>query len=263
MTAAGNTNRAAIFDLDKTILATSSAMAMRGPLQRAGMLTPWDAWYATLSQLPYLLFGEAEKRNLRIRTQLGKLAAGWSIDLLTEVARAAADSAMHPMCYVEALREMKLHRAAGFKIVVASASPSPFVEPLADLLGADHVLATRVTVEDGKLTGEVADFNHGELKAQAVQRLADQQGWDLAECWAYSDSYSDLALLELVGHPVAVNPDRALRQVARSEDWPIRRFNRTVRLRHHRYAAPAITGVAVVGLVVTGSLLVLNSRGRR
>lgn len=256
-------NRAAIFDLDKTILATSSAMAMRAPLQRAGMLTAWDAWYATLSQLPYLLFGEAEKRNLRIRTQLGKLAAGWSIDVVTEVARAAADSSLHPMCYVDALHEMRMQRAAGYKIVVATASPSPFVEPLADLLGADHVLATRVAVEDGKLTGEVADFNHGDLKAQAVQRLADQQGWDLAECWAYSDSYSDIALLELVGHPVAVNPDRNLRQVARREDWPIRRFNRTVRLRHHRYTVPTLTGLAIAGLVATGALLIFNSRGRR
>lgn len=245
--------RAAIFDLDKTIIATSSALAMQGPLRRAGMLSRKDAARSLLSQVPYLMFGEAQARNDRIRAELGRISHGWSISALNDVVRAASGSAIKPHCYLDALDAIALHRASGHAIVIASASPQPLVEPLSELLGADFILATQVEVADGKLTGEVDNFNHGKLKAAAVQRLAQKQGWHLAQCWAYSDSLSDLPLLELVGHPVTVNPDRALRAIARERGWPIRQFTRTVRLRPARVAIPvAATSAAFTAGAVGG-----------
>ncbi|MDO5034855.1 MAG: HAD family hydrolase [Actinomycetaceae bacterium] len=256
-----NQAKAAIFDLDKTILATSSALAMRKPLRKAGMLSRSDELASTLVQIPFLLFGEAEARNDRVRKQLGKISNGWQIDNLNEIAQAAALSAMRPLCYVEALDRIEMHKAAGYKVVIATASPSPLVQPLADLLGADYMLATTVTVRGGQLTGEVTDFNHGKYKADAVERLAKREGWDLSKCWAYSDSISDLDLLGLVGHPVAVNPDRQLRGVARENQWEITRFQRTVQLRPKDFAARALavtalaaTGIASIYLISRSSL---------
>lgn len=240
---------AAIFDLDKTILATSSTMTMHGPLRRAGLLSRSDTARSILSQIPYLVWGEGEKRNDRIKTELGRIARGWNLATLNQTIIAATKASMHPQCYVDALDTIAFHKAVGHRIVVASASPQPLVEPIANLLEADFTLATQVGVEDGKLTGEVADFNHGRLKAAAVSRLADKQGWDLEQCWAYSDSISDLPLLELVGHPVAVNPDRALRHIATERDWRIRHFTRTLKLQPSRIALP-IMGVVSTNIAV-------------
>lgn len=249
---------AAIFDLDKTVLATSSALALQGALRRAGLLTRRNAAKSTLSQLPYLLWGEGEARNNRIRRELGRISHGWNIEFLDEVVAAATRCEVHPLCYVEALDQIAVHRAAGHAVVIASASPLPLIEPLGKLLNADFVLATTVEVADGKLTGEVNEFNHGQAKARAVQHLAQRQGWDLRNCWAYSDSASDLPLLELVGNPVAVNPDRTLRSVARTRGWTIRHFSRTLRLRPARVAAPALVAIMVVMLTAA-----LVWRGRR
>ncbi|MDO5722012.1 MAG: HAD-IB family hydrolase [Actinomycetaceae bacterium] len=232
--------RAAIFDLDKTIIATSSALAMQAPLRRAGMLSRSDAVRSVITQIPYLLWGEAEARNDRIRMEMGRISHGWSLKSLNEVVTAAVSTAVKPYCYVDALDAIALHRASGHSIVIASASPQPLVEPLGELLEADFILATQVEVDQGRLTGGIDSFNHGKLKAAAVARLAQSQGWNLEQCWAYSDSISDLPLLELVGHPVTVNPDRSLRTIARERRWPIREFSKTVRLRPSRVAAPVV-----------------------
>ncbi|MDO5728611.1 MAG: HAD family hydrolase [Actinomycetaceae bacterium] len=243
---------AAIFDLDKTILATSSALAMHGPLRRAGLLSWSDAFTSTLVQLPYLLIGEGDQRNAMMKSQLGRISHGWNVEFVRQIVNAATESALHPRCYVDALDEIAIHRAAGHAIVIASASPEPLVEPLAALLNADFVLATKVEIVDGRLTGELDDFNHGRVKALAVERLAASQNWDLAECWAYSDSISDLPLLEVVGRPVTVNPDRPLRKLAKERNWPIRHFSRTVRLRRSQVAGPVI---GILGVVATGFAL--------
>lgn len=250
------TTVAAIFDLDKTILATSSAFAMHGPFRRAGLLSWSDALTSTLVQLPYILFGEGDQRNARIKAQLGKISHGWRLESVREIVNAATESALRPLCYVDALDEIAIHRAAGHAVVIASASPEPLIEPLAALLDADFMLATKVEIVDGHLTGELDDFNHGRVKALAVERLAASQGWDLEHCWAYSDSISDLPLLEVVGRPVTVNPDRLLRKLARQRGWPIRHFSRTVRLRRSQVAAPIIglLGITVAGIVLRSAI---------
>lgn len=249
--------RAAIFDLDKTILATSTTMAMHRPLRKAALLTRSDAVSSTLRHLPYLVIGEGEERNNRMKAELGRISNGWSLASLRNVAQKASITQMYPRCYEEALDEIAYHQAAGHAVVIASASPAPLVEPLARLLNVDFVLATQIEVVDGRLTGEVSAFNHGRKKAEAVRNLAVQQGWDLTQCWAYSDSISDLPLFELVGHPVPVNPDRALRVVAQENDWQIHRYSRTVKLLPKQVLPPLLLGGAtsVAAAVSAGFLL--------
>lgn len=244
---------AAFFDLDKTVLSTATAVALREPLMDAGLVTRRSAAIAMLIHLPYLVSGADDARMEHMKNGLGELARGWDSAVLESTVREALSRCIDPVCYTEALDMIALHKAAGHTVVLASASIEQMVRPIADLLGADFAVGTRVVVdEDGILTGEIERYDYGEEKARACAQLAAEQGWDLADCFAYSDSVSDLPLLEAVGHPVAVNPDRALRQIARERRWQVLAFTHTVRVRADpsRLALP-LTGV-VLATLATG-----------
>ena len=113
------------------------------------------------------------------------------------------------------------------------------VEPIGEMLGADRVVATRMEIVDGKYTGEIDFYAYGENKATAIRELADEHGYDLARCYAYSDSVTDLHMLEAVGHPYAVNPDKDLRKDARERGWPVLVFDKPVALRSRVRLPPA------------------------
>ncbi|MGO3795848.1 MAG: HAD family hydrolase [Pauljensenia sp.] len=240
---------AAFLDLDKTVLATASSMALRDPLVRAGLITRRGAAVGILIHLPYLLRGADERLMERMRESLGDLARGWDATVLESTVTDALTGSIDPVCYTEALDLIALHHAAGHAVVIASASVEQMVRPIATMLGADHAIGSVAEVDrDNTFTGRILHFNHGEEKARACARLAQEQGWDLAESFAYSDSVTDLPLLELVGHPVAVNPDRGLREAAQGNDWQVLSFTHTVRVR----TSPArmLLPLAVAGLTV-------------
>ena len=132
---------------------------------------------------------------------------------------------------------------------MVSASGEEIVAPIAKALGATHAMATRMVVEDGKYTGEVAFYCYGEGKVEAIKELAAREGYSLDHCYAYSDSITDLPMLEAVGHAFVVNPDRALRREAIGRDWPVLTFSRAVSLRE-RFGAPS--GAAVATSVAVG-----------
>jgi phosphoserine phosphatase len=115
------------------------------------------------------------------------------------------------------------------------------------MVGATHSVGTRMVVADGRYSGEVDFYCAGENKAIAVKQLAEQHDYDLSRCYAYSDSISDLPLLEAVGHPTVVNPDRALRKVAVQRGWPSLTFSDPVSLRA-RIPRPSGTAVAVTAI---------------
>ena len=98
------------------------------------------------------------------------------------------------------------------------------VEEIASRLGFDGAIASRAEVRDGAYTGRLERRLYGQAKADALVELATAEGIDLASSTAYSDSYSDVPFLEAVGHPVVVNPDRALRRIADEAEWPSLRF---------------------------------------
>jgi inhibition of morphological differentiation protein len=136
------------------------------------------------------------------------------------------------------------------------------VRPIATMLGVDEVLASQAAVDDdGCFTGEVTHFNQAQGKADACEQLARTRGWDLSQCSAYSDSVSDAPLLRLVGHPYAVNPDRALREMAEREGWPTLTFSSTVRVLPRRVPTPAKVAVPfVVGVAVGAAACALARR---
>jgi phosphoserine phosphatase len=162
-----------------------------------------------------------------------------------------------PLIYAEAADLIEEHKAAGREVVIVSSSGEEVVGPIGELVGADRVIATRMVVADGRYTGQVAYYAYGPAKAAAMRELAAAAGYDLADCYAYSDSVTDLPMLEAVGHPTAVNPDRGLRRAAREREWPILVFSRPVSLRSRLASMrpprrPAVGTAVGVGAAVAG-----------
>ena len=148
------------------------------------------------------------------------LTKGWDRDRVREIVRETLLETIEPIIYAEALELMEEHRRAGHRVYLVSASPEEIVLPLAELLGVDGAISSRAEVDDdGRYTGRMAFYAYGADKAEAMRELAARTGIDLAASTAYSDSATDLPMLEAVGHPVAVNADRPLARVARERGW--------------------------------------------
>lgn len=243
---------AAFFDLDKTIISKSSSLALGKPMYRAGLVTRSQLLRGAYAQMVYILLGADEKRMDRVKDSLLALTKGWDRQQVEELVREAIEEVVDPYIYQEALDLMALHRALGRKVYVVSSSPEEIVGPLAERLGAYGVVATRSEIVDGKFTGKLEFYCYGEGKAEAIRDIAQAEHIDLSDSYAYSDSATDVPMLEVVGNPVAVNPDRELRKVAVSRGWQIRDFRRPVRMRQRipvGRPTPSVTAM-VAGAVV-------------
>jgi HAD superfamily hydrolase (TIGR01490 family) len=223
--------RAAFFDLDKTIISRSSSFALTRPMYRAGLVSRGSLLRGAYAQLVFVLLGADEKRMERAKEAMLQLSAGWDRREVEELVREVLIDVIDPLVYQEALDLIAYHRAEGLRIYIVSSSPEEVVRPLAAHFGVDGVIATRAEIVDGKYTGALEFYSYGETKAEAIRRLAEREGLDLSASYAYSDSITDLPMLEAVGNPVAVNPDKELRKVAEEREWDVRDFRRPVRLR--------------------------------
>ncbi|MHB8671598.1 MAG: HAD family hydrolase [Acidimicrobiales bacterium] len=247
---------AAFFDLDKTVIARASMVAFGRPFYRNGMVSRSLVLRALYGQLVYLHLGADEAKLARMRESVLALTRGWEQARVSAIVRETLTDVVEPIIYAEALELIEGHRAAGRKVFIVSASPEEIVEPLAEFLGADQAIATRARVDaEGRYTGEVEYYAYGPAKAEAIRRVAGEQGLDLASSFAYSDSATDVPMLEAVGNPVAVNPDRELMRVARERGWEVRHFVRPVRLRDRMplpSAGPTAAVAATVALAAGG-----------
>jgi HAD superfamily hydrolase (TIGR01490 family) len=149
---------------------------------------------------------------------------GLSVDELRALVGDSMESVLRPLVYAEPLRLVETHRARGERVYVVSGSLQEIVEHVAADLGFDGAIGSLCEIVDGRYTGRPLRIALGEEKASALRDLAAREGLDLVACTAYSDSVSDLPFLEAVGHPVAVNPDPALRRAALARGWPVLEF---------------------------------------
>lgn len=252
--------KAAFFDLDKTVIAKASIAAFGRPFRRGGLINRRVVLRAIVGQLIFLQFGANEERLAAIRESMLELTKGWDRDRVRQIVRETLLETIEPLIYNEALELMEMHRREGDRIYLVSASPEEIVLPLSELLGADGAICSVAEVDEaGCYTGAMAFYAQGEAKAGAMGQLAERTGIDLAGSTAYSDSATDLPMLEAVGHPVAVNPDRALARVARDRNWETRQFTNPVRLRDRvSVRTPVLT--TAVALAAAGVVL---WRGRR
>jgi HAD superfamily hydrolase (TIGR01490 family) len=143
---------------------------------------------------------------------------------MREIVAEAWEPVLRPLVYKEAVTLAEQHLAAGRPVYVVSAALHEVVQEVASRLAFSGALGSRAEVEDGAYTGRLLERLFGEAKARAVVELATREDLDLGASHGYSDSHSDVPFLAVVGHPVAVNPDRDLRRVAAARGWPVERF---------------------------------------
>ncbi|PYC77477.1 HAD-IB family hydrolase [Streptomyces tateyamensis] len=266
--AAHSPRTAAFFDLDKTIIAKSSALAFSRPFYQGGLINRRTVLKSAYAQFVFLAGGADHDQMEKMREYLSAMTRGWNVQQVREIVAETLHGLIDPLIYEEAASLIEQHHAAGRDVVIVSSSGAEVVEPIGALLGADHVIATRLKIEEGCYTGEIEYYAYAENKAAAIRELAAREGYELAESYAYSDSVTDLPLLEAVGRPSAVNPDRGLRREAVARDWPILIFDRPIEL-HRRlpeFKAPSSTvlvAVAIGTACLTAGLVWHLSKRRR
>ncbi|MFZ8927492.1 MAG: HAD family hydrolase, partial [Candidatus Nanopelagicales bacterium] len=189
------TRAAAFFDLDKTILAKSSALAFARPFYRGGLIGRSDVIRSAYAQFIFLASGADHDQMETMRRYMSDLVSGWDVSKVREIVAETIDEIIDPAIYDEAVALIEEHRAADRDIVIISSSGTEVVEPIGARLGADIAVGTQLVVEDGLYTGEILFYAYGEGKAQAIRDLATERGYILADCYAYTDSITDLPML--------------------------------------------------------------------
>ena len=247
------THTAAFFDLDKTVIAKSSTLAFSRSFYQGGLINRRAVLRSAYAQFVYLVGGADHDQMERMREYLSGLVTGWEVKAVKDIVAETLHTIVDPIVYDEAVTLIDEHHLAGRDVVIVSS--------IGEMLGADRVVATRMVVgKDGRFDGSIEFYAYGDTKAAAIRELAEAEGYDLTRSYAYSDSATDLPMLEAVGHPYAVNPDRALRKTAAERGWPVLVFSRPVALRQRgasirdapkpALAAAAIgAGAAAAGLV--------------
>jgi HAD superfamily hydrolase (TIGR01490 family) len=243
-------NGAAFFDLDRTLIAGSSSFQFGRAAYKAGMMSRRDIARDAYENIVFRLRGSTDAATDALRERVGKMLEGAKVRDLQRLSGSVLAGVL-PRLYPRMLEVAYAHQDAGRPIFICTAAAQEMAELMAIVLTFDGAVGSVAEVVDGVYTGrEGGPFNYREGKAQAIRELAAREGIDLAASYAYSDSESDLPMLRLVGHPVAVNPDRTLARVAREEEWETMRFER-LGLRLRIAAAAGVVSAVAVGRAVT------------
>jgi len=256
---------AAFFDLDKTIIAKSSTLAFSRSFQAGGLISRRAVLRSAYAQFVYLVGGADHDQMEKMRQFLSELSAGWDVQTVRDIVAETLHSIVDPLVFDEAVSLIEEHQLAGRDVVIVSASGAEVVEPIGEMLGADAVIATRMEIVDGRYTGSIDFYAYAENKASAIVELAEERGYDLSRSYAYSDSVTDLHMLEVVGHPHAVNPDRDLRRQATRRGWPVLVFTRPVALRSRMrlpQSKPTLAALALGTAAAVGGAVYFAARRR-
>jgi HAD superfamily hydrolase (TIGR01490 family) len=249
---------AAFFDLDRTLMQGSSAFQFGRAAYRAGLLSRRQLVADGWANLMFRLRGASDEASHELRNRISESLAGTRV---RDLERLGADvlAGVLPRIYPQVLALAYEHQDAGRRVYIVTAASQELADILAHVLVLDGAVGSRFSeVRDGVYTGRPAGmFIYGNEKALAIERLAEREGLDLTQCYAYSDSASDLPMLRLVGHPVAVNPDPTLAKAARAERWEVLRFDR---LGRRLKAIAGLAGAAIAGGAGSAAIV---ARGRR
>ncbi len=257
---------AVFFDLDKTIIAKSSTLAFGRPFYQGGLINRRTVLRSAFAQFVFALSGADEDQMDRMRDYLTAMCAGWDVQQIRDIVTETLHEIIDPLVYNEAVELIAEHKAAGRDVVIISSSGDEVVRPIGEMVGADHVIATRMVVRDGRYTGDIDFYAYGPFKAEGLRALAAERGYDLAASYAYSDSITDLPMLEAVGHPYVVNPDKALRKAAADNHWPMLAFTNAVPLRERLSGLKApqpATSAVMAGTVAGLAALAWYGHSRR
>lgn len=243
---------AAFFDLDRTLISGSSAFVFGIAAWRADLMSTRRFARDAASAIKFRFSGSTDDKAIEVRARILDAVRG---NLQSDLVALNADIIPKLMGKIrpEARELVDLHRRAGRDTYIVSASPQEMVGPLAEALGMTGGIGTVSEVKEGVYTGELAGpFCYGPGKVEAMRELVGWEGYDLERCFAYSDSASDLPMLESVGHPVAVNPDGPLERVAHQRGWPIVIFSRRTKTVVKRSGAVAAAAGFAAGSFAAG-----------
>jgi HAD superfamily hydrolase (TIGR01490 family) len=212
---------ASYFDVDGTLVGTNLLHPtlfylanQKTPLHSLGRIA------TALANGPRLFAAEVWDRRL-FNEALFSLYAGMTEDRLLVLADEVFDTVLRRSLYAESKSLIARCREKG-DVVLVSGALDFLMTRLATHLGANGVIANKLEIKDGVATGRIQrPVVAGPEKARLIREHAKAHGHDLADCFAYSDSYSDVPMLSVVGHPAAVNPDIRLSRLAKSYGWPV------------------------------------------
>ena len=236
---------AAFFDLDRTLLRRSSALALAGAFRKHGVIGRGQLAKAAAWQLLFAARGAGAETVRKAAEDGLMILKGFAVTDLRTLVAGAMEPVLKPLVYQEPLDLVHRHREGGEPVYIVSATLQEIVEELARELGFDGAIGSICEVEDGVYTGRSLRAAHGEGKAAAIRELAREEQIDLSASTAYSDSHTDLPFLEAVGNPVAVNPDRELRRLALERGWPVLEFGELA-YPGVRRVSPALLGIPLV-----------------
>jgi len=245
---------AAFFDLDRTLMAGSSGMHFARAAYGSGMVGRRQLMRWGVEHVQFRLRGSTDEQTSQLLSQVKELLDGVPARGVQRLAPGVLAGVL-PRIYPQMLDEVRSHQDADRPTFIVSAAGNDLVEMLARVLGMEGGIGTQYEVDgDGLLTGRIVEpFVYGEGKVAKMRDFAEEHNIDLAASWAYSDSVSDLPMLRAVGHPVAVNPDTELAEIAVEEGWRVMRFERLGR-------QLAIAGATLVAAAVGGTGTVLARR---
>jgi HAD superfamily hydrolase (TIGR01490 family) len=217
---------AAFFDLDKTLIEGSSAIHFGRAAYRRGLVSKRQLAKDVLANVEFRLRGSTDEKTDALRQRILDSIAGHRV---VELARLGPEmlAGILPRAYPEMLELAWRHQDEGRDVYIVTAASQELADTMASVFVLDGGIGMRSEIRDGYYTGRPAGpFTYRDGKAEAIREVAEREGYDLSESWAYSDSESDLPMLRVVGHPVAVNPDAPLLEVARAEGWQVMTFDR-------------------------------------
>jgi HAD superfamily hydrolase (TIGR01490 family) len=234
---------AAFFDLDRTLIRRSSALALAGSFQERGLIGRKQLAKAAAWQILFAARGAGAETVRKAAEDGLMLLKDLEVDEMRVLVAEAMEPALKPLVYREPLDLVTRHRERGERVYIVSAALQEIVDALAHELGFDGAVGSICEVAEGRYTGRSLRACHGPGKADAVRDLAVSEDIDLTRSTAYSDSHSDLPFLEAVGNPVAVNPDRELRRIARERGWPMLAFSEPLYPIARRRLSPKLIGL--------------------
>ena len=251
----------AFFDLDRSLLAGFSALAFLQERVVSGRVSPRELWDSTLGALSYSLGRTGFSGMLSASTAAYR---GISESVFEEIGETVFEKYLAGRIFPESRALVRAHQERGHTLAIVSSATRYQADPLARELGIPHVLCTRLQVKHGMLTGRIERPTcWGEGKLHYAEELAEREGLDLAQSWFYTDSSDDLPLLEAVGRPRPLNPDRRLAGLARDRGWPVRRFSSRGRPGLEPVARSALAYWSLLPATLTGVGVALLNRSRR
>jgi HAD superfamily hydrolase (TIGR01490 family) len=238
--------RAAFFDVDNTLVRGSTLYFLGRGMYQRGFFTKADISRFVVANIRFRMTGTEKQEVIeKFQKAATDFIGGHAVDDIKKIGEEIYDEFVSPKLWQGTYEIAQSHLDNDEEVWLVTAAPQDMADIIAQRLGFTGALGSKAHVEDGIYTGTLdGKLLHGNEKAVAIKKLADLRGFNLAECYSYSDSHNDIPLLQAVGHPCAINPDAVLRIRALAEGWPIHDFRRARFI--NRLLGPTVSRLAAL-----------------